>query len=167
VDGRQRRAQVRVAFVGANHYSAGGGDGEVHPGEPRLRGEELLAHVAPGGLGELLGIRKTGRGAELLVEELPDLLLLEMDGGHDDVRGRLAPELHDPLSQVGVHHLDAVRFRCSLRWHSSVSMDLLFTSRVTPRSRSSPCTMRLCSAASRAQCTRAPAAAAFLSNSSR
>ena len=58
----------------------------------------------------------------------------------------------------------------SRKWfspHSSVSIDLLFTSRVTPRSRNSAKTISLCSRASRAQCTRAPPASAFFSNCSR
>ena len=57
--------------------------------------------------------------------------------------------------------------RYGLRWHSSVSIDLLFTRRVTRRSRRIPCTMRLCSSASRAQCTLAPRRMALRSNSSR
>jgi hypothetical protein len=57
--------------------------------------------------------------------------------------------------------------RKPLRWHSSVSMDLLFTSRVSPRSCRMPSTTALCSAASAAQCTSAPSRVAFRSNSSR
>ena len=57
--------------------------------------------------------------------------------------------------------------RYGLRWHSSVSIDFDFTSRVAPRSSRMRWTIALCSSASRAQWTRAPAATAFRSNSSR
>ena len=57
--------------------------------------------------------------------------------------------------------------RCALRPHSSVSIDLLFTTRSAPRSRRIPSTMALCSAASAAQWTRAPRRVALRSNCSR
>ena len=72
-----------------------------------MRGEELLAQVDPRGLGELLGIGQPRRRSQLLVEELADLLLLLVDGGHDDVTGRLLGELDDAFAEVRVDHLDA------------------------------------------------------------
>ena len=142
---------------------------KLTPGDSGLRGEELLAQVRARDLGERGRIVE--RPAALpssRVEELADLFRLEVDRRQHDVARRLAAQLHDPLAEVGVDDLDAVRARGSgLRPHSSVSIDLLFTTRVTPRAASSSSTIWLCSAASRAQCTRAPRAVAAASNCSR
>ena len=54
--------------------------------------------------------------------------------------------------------------RNGLSPHSSVSIDLLFTTRRMPRSSSKFTTIWLCSSASRAQCTTAPASVAAVSN---
>ena len=57
--------------------------------------------------------------------------------------------------------------RCSLRWHSSVSIDLLFTTFLTPWLCMISMTMLLYSFASFAQCTWAPFSVAAFSNISR
>ena len=107
MQGRQRGAEVRVSFVGADHEPARLGDGEVHAGQPGLRRQELLAQVPARRLGELGRVGQPGRRAQLVVEEIADLLLLLVDGGHHDVAGRLLGELDDALSQVRIDHLDA------------------------------------------------------------
>ena len=109
VDGRERGAHVGVALVRADDHAAGLRDREVHAGEAGLRRHEPLAEVPARRLGELLRIREPLRRAEVVVEELADLLLLLVDGGQHDVGGRLARELHDPLAEIGVDHLDAAR----------------------------------------------------------
>src|SRR5438552_3389961 len=109
VDGRQRGAEVRIALVRADHYASRGGDGEVHAGEAGLGSQELLAQVRARRLRELLRIGEAARRPQLVVEQLPDRLLLAMDGRHHDVGRRLAAELHDPLAEVRIHHLDALR----------------------------------------------------------
>src|SRR5581483_8508108 len=111
VQRRQRGAEIGIAFVRADDDSAGLRDCEVHSGQAGVRGEELLAQVLPRRFGERLGIGEPLRCAQLLVEQVADLLLLQVDGGHHDVRGRLVPELDDPLAQIGVHHLDAALFQ--------------------------------------------------------
>ena len=40
------------------------------------------------------------------MEQLADVLLLEVDGGHHDVAGRLPQELDDALAEVGIDDLD-------------------------------------------------------------
>ena len=47
-------------------------------------------------------------GAQVLVEQLADLFLLDVNRRQHDVAGRLVPQLHDPLAQVGVDDFDAV-----------------------------------------------------------
>ena len=78
---------------------------------------------------------------ELLVEERPegviqpgsgDLFLFDVNGRQHDVTGRLVPELHDPLAQVGVHHLQAVLLEKGIQVAllgelSEVLMDVLGT----------------------------------------
>src|SRR3954469_16103190 len=106
VQRRKRDAEVGVSFIGADDESARLGNGEIDPREPRLRGEELRAEVLARGFGELFWIGKAPGRSELVVEQLADVLLLEMYGGHHDVARRLLEELHDPLAQIGVDHLD-------------------------------------------------------------
>ena len=50
-------------------------------------------------------------GAQLAVEQLADFFLLDVDRRQHDVAGVLVAELHDPLAEVGVDHLDAVALR--------------------------------------------------------
>ena len=47
-------------------------------------------------------------GAQVLVEQLADLFLLDVNRRQHDVAGRLVPQLHDPFAQVGVDDFDAV-----------------------------------------------------------
>src|SRR5690606_24575366 len=42
------------------------------------------------------------------------LLLREMDGGSDDVAWRFAPDLHEILAKIGLHHLDPRRLERSI-----------------------------------------------------
>jgi hypothetical protein len=115
VDGRQGRAHVGVALVGADHHAAGLGDGEVHAGEPCPRLQEPAAKVVAGCLGQVGRVAGAAIGPQLLVEQLADLLLLEVDGRHDDVTGRLAAELDDALAEIGVGHLDAARLEVRIQ----------------------------------------------------
>jgi hypothetical protein len=48
-------------------------------------------------------------GAELFVEQLADLLLFQVNGGHDDVARALLAKLHDALAQISVDDFDAAR----------------------------------------------------------
>src|SRR6266568_3032677 len=109
VHGREGGAHVGVPLVRADHHAAGLRHREIHAGEPRLRAQEALAQVAARRLRELRRIGEPRRRGEFLVEELADLLALQVDRRKDDVRGRLVPELHDPLAEVGVHDLDPAR----------------------------------------------------------
>src|SRR5690242_11712179 len=53
------------------------------------------------------GIVQTSRCAEVLVECGADFLLLQVNCGGDDVARWLVAELHDPLSEIRVDHVDA------------------------------------------------------------
>ena len=109
VQRRQRGAEIGVALVRAHDDAAGLGDREVHAGEAGLRGEELLAQVRARHRGERGRIVEPVGAAELAVEQRADLGALEVDRREHDVARRLAAQLHDPLAEVGVDHLDAAR----------------------------------------------------------
>ena len=57
------------------------------------------------------GISAAGPSSTLLAENLGNLLLGHVDGGHHHVRGRLAGKLDDPLAQIGLVHLNAGLFQ--------------------------------------------------------
>ena len=94
------------------HDVAGLGHGEVRAADADRHREELRAQVRArrrGQLGGLVG----DLDAQLAPEERGDLGAVAVDGGHEDVRGRVAGELDDQLGQVGLHrvHADAPRAR--------------------------------------------------------
>ena len=113
------------------------------------------------GLGEVRWDRRARGRAQLFVEQLAHLLLLQVDGGHDDVGRRLAAELHDALAEVGVHHLDAARLEVLVEAALLGEHRLALHQPRDARAAQDPVHDRLCSSASRAQCTCAPAARAF------
>ena len=83
---------------------------EVDAGEAGLGGEKLFAQALAGGLGEVGGVGGALLGAELAVEELADVFLLDVDRRQHDVARVFVPQLDDPLAEVGVGDLDAVLF---------------------------------------------------------
>ena len=119
-------------------------EGEVRSRDARLRGEERRAQVPARHLREGGRLGEPGLAAETRVEQLADLLLPQVDGRQHDVARRLAAELHDALAEVACRSpRSRALSRCALRPHSSVSIDLLFTTRSAPRSRRIPSTMRV------------------------
>ena len=115
VDRGQAGAHIGVAFIRADDKSAGLGNGEVDAREPGLRRHELLAKMATRRLGEILWVGGALVGPELLVEEFADILLLEVDGGEDDVAGRFLAELHDAFAKICIRHLDATRLQVGIQ----------------------------------------------------
>ena len=110
MDRRQRDAQVRVAFVGADDNAASFRDGEVDARDARLTGEEDLTESFAGRFGEVLGIGRAFVGAELVVEQFADFFLLDMNRGKDDMAGRFLAKLDDPLAEVGINDVHPVAF---------------------------------------------------------
>ena len=105
---RQGDPQIGVAFIRADHEPAGFGNRKVDAGDSRLGRQKLLAQVAASRFGQVIRIRSSLGGAQVLMEDLPHLLLLDMDGRqHNMTRGFLA-KLDDSLTQVGVHDLNTV-----------------------------------------------------------
>src|SRR5215203_7553315 len=58
---------------------------------------------------ERSGIRQPRGRAEVLVEGVADLFLLQMDRRQHDVARSLLAELDDPLAEICVHDVDAAR----------------------------------------------------------
>ena len=144
------------------------GDREVRAGDRRVGGEEARAQVGARDLGEPARVGLARGRRELAREQLADVGARPMDRRHDDVRGRLVGELHDPLAEVGVDHLDAAASRGagSARTPPSASTCSSPPGARRARARISSTTPRS-SAASSAQCTRAPALCAAASKRSR
>ncbi len=110
VDARQGGDQAGIAFVGDDDDAAGVGDGDVCAGDAHVSVEKLGAQLAAGELDQLgdVGLLTL---LDILAENLGNLLLGHMDGGHDHVRGALAGKLNDPLAQVGLVHFNAGLFQ--------------------------------------------------------
>ena len=110
--------QAGVALVGDGEDGPGLGHGDVGAGDAHVRLQELPAQLLAGHLDQP---RDVGGQAlvHLLGEQVGDLLLGHVDGGHDHVRGGLAGQLDDPLAQVGFLHLEPGLLE------EAVEMDLL------------------------------------------
>ena len=106
-----------LPFVGADHEGALAGDGHVHARHGRIGAQEVLAHALPRGMGQVGGVAGAGLGTDLLVEQLADLLLLQVDGGHHDVRRRLFAQLQNALAEVGLDALDTLLFQVGDQVH--------------------------------------------------
>ena len=108
--GGQGRAQVGIAFVGANHESAGFGDAEVHAGQARFGFQENFAQVLAGRPGQVGGVADPFGCTQGAVKELAHFFFFQVNGRQHDVAGGLMAKLHDPFSQIGVHDVDVVPF---------------------------------------------------------
>jgi hypothetical protein len=78
---------------------------------PTPGAEELPAQVQPRGLGQRRRVVGQARvhAVHLAQEDLPDLGPVTVDGGDQDVRRAIMPELDDQLGQVGLERLDPLR----------------------------------------------------------
>ena len=112
---RQAGAEVGVALVRHDHDRAGLGDGEVRAADAGVGREETPAQVGAGKAREALRVVLALGRAHAAVEQCADLAPRLVDGGHDQVRRRLAGELHDALAEVGVHDLDAARLEVRIQ----------------------------------------------------
>ena len=104
----QSRGEVGVAFVGDEHERPRVGDEGVAAGDPDVRIDEALPQFLPRDGDERRDVVRD-RMTHDLAEELGDLLAGLVDSGGDDVRRPLAGELDDPLAEVGLHSVDALR----------------------------------------------------------
>ncbi len=108
----QRQAHAAVALRLDDGQGAGLRDAEVGSGDGDLRRHELLAQIGAGRCRQVGGDVVQGRvdARDLLEEDLPDLVAVAVDGGHQDVRGLVVGELHDELGEVRLVRGDADRF---------------------------------------------------------
>src|SRR6266568_5414333 len=104
---RQRQAHASIALTLDDADRSALGDGEVGTAHRHLSREELLAQVAPCGGGKLLRI--VGEVLPLsdrATEEVADLAAILMDGGNQDMGGRLSGQLNDQFGKVGLNGTD-------------------------------------------------------------
>jgi len=116
VNAREGCHHPAVPLVCHQDHRSGVRAQKVRPADPHLRGEELVPQPPagdPGERGDLLGVRLP----ELLLEQAGHLLARLVDGGGDDVRGRLPRELDDVFPEVGLHHFDPVGLERAVQAH--------------------------------------------------
>ena len=82
------------------------GDGEIDATDSHPGAEELLAELHPRDGGQLLRLVADVR-VEFFGEQGRDLLPRFVNGGRDQMAGRLARELEDPLAEIRLEGLDA------------------------------------------------------------
>ena len=115
---RQRGGEAGVALVLRYGDHARLGDGEVRAGDAHIGRDVFPAKRAAGDHRELFRL-PGGRAAELLLEQLVDVVAGEVHRREDDVVGRLVAELDDELAEIRFDHLVAGLL------HRVVEMDLL------------------------------------------
>ena len=127
---------------------------KLTPVSPASACMNLSRRCLPGRLGQIFRIGRAGGGAQMLVEQLRRRPL-SSDGSPAARCGwaarRPSCTIRSPRSLSTTSM--PCRSRNGFRWHSSVSIDLLFTTRRTPCCCRISSTIWLCSAASAAQWT--------------
>ena len=106
----QRRAHAPVALGLDDADRAGLGDPEVRARDRHRHGQELVAQVLAGRLGDRgrLPAEVLALGDRALEQRL-DLRAVPVDRRHEDVRLLVVGELDDQLRQVGLDRLDPAR----------------------------------------------------------
>jgi hypothetical protein len=110
-------AHAAVAFVFHQTERPGLGHREIHPGQAYVGIEEFLAEHLAGHGGEFVHVLGVLCVLDLLAELARDLVLVLVDGRHDDVARRFAVELDDVLAQIGFQGLDAALFQEGIEMH--------------------------------------------------
>ena len=163
----QRQAHPAVALGLDDDQRAGVGDREVRAGDADLRAQELLAQVQPRRLGQPAGSSERSSGA---ARPAPAMSREEdLAGSRRGCGGSPAPGCGWAGRRRAARSARpgrSPRRRCraaarrSLRSISAVAIDLTLTTSSTPWRFATSATTALASAASRAQCTVAPARSA-------
>ena len=107
----QGEAHAAVALGLDDRNAAGFGDEEVGSADGRGNGEEFLAQIGAGGVGQLLGIVGKILQAHAAGEDLAHLAAIDVQGGDDDVGGLLLAQLQNDLRQIGLEGAARPRLR--------------------------------------------------------
>ncbi|CAB5673564.1 Uncharacterised protein [Aeromonas hydrophila] len=105
---RHSGAHAPVALVLDEAQAAGLRHREVDAGEPHAGAAKLFAQGPPPGLDQGVHIGGGGKAFEVMGEGVTHLLLVLVDGGHDDVGRGIAVELDDKLPHIALKAADAV-----------------------------------------------------------
>ena len=107
---------VGIALVGAYHDVSCLGNAEVGTRHTGVSGQKFVAQTQACTVGQVrrVVVALLVRDAFLL-EQLAHVVMVQVDGGHHDVRGLLALELDDAFAEVGLHYFDA--FALQIRVH--------------------------------------------------
>ena len=106
---RHRGGHVGITLVGANHTVARGSHTKVAACHTRTSLHKLVAQVMASAASQVSRVVIAYfLGDTLLLKHLAYLLTFQVDGRHHDMARLLPQELDDALTQVGLHHVDAV-----------------------------------------------------------
>ena len=106
---RHGSSHVGIALVGANHTVARGSHTEVATSHARTSLHKLVAQVLSSTTSQVSRVVIADfLGDTFLLKHLAYFLTLQVDGRHHDMAWLLVQELDDALTQVGLHHVDAM-----------------------------------------------------------
>jgi hypothetical protein len=111
MEGRQAGSEDGVGFIFHDHSGAGLGDEEVGPRHTKVGAEEIRPKAPACGFGEAPRIGFSLRDEAMLEKKPSDFLAGPMNGRSGDMAGRLAEELDDALTEVGVDDFNAMLFQ--------------------------------------------------------
>ena len=106
---RERVDEASVALVRDDRERTRLRDEEVRAGNAHVGGVELRTQLRARGLHEFLHVFVVLRAPRRLLELVRHLSAREMDRGHHHVRRTLMAQLHDPLAEVRLVHLQPRR----------------------------------------------------------
>ena len=111
---RKRGAEIGVALIRDDDEASGFGDGEVDAGESSFGFQESISKVSARDVGQLGRIIEVPGASHFLRKENAYLRTSQMNRGHHDMAGGLAPELHDSLTEIRVDDFDALGFQVGI-----------------------------------------------------
>jgi hypothetical protein len=115
MEGGEVDAEIGIPLVRADDEATRFGNGEIHPRDSRLCGEEPFTQIAAGHLGQSGRVLLPGGTSHGSVEQCSDLTPGSVNRRDHEVRGRLLSELHDSLPEVRVDHLDSATLEVSVQ----------------------------------------------------
>ena len=99
---------IGITLVGAHHDITCLCDTEVAACHTCVGRQELIPQAQSGHIGQIGGVVVALLAAELFLEELAHVIVVQVDGGHHDMAGCLTLQLDDALAKVRLYHFNAM-----------------------------------------------------------
>ncbi len=108
---RQRASQVGIALVGTDDECPLVCQRKIDARHRRIGTKKFFAQMLACGTGQVMRIGTGDVGSEMFAENFGDALFFHMNRRQHDMAGRFMRQLHDPLAEVRIGHVDTQRLQ--------------------------------------------------------